>query len=259
MSRHTSRPLALLVPLFLLVAAVAQAQVPAPANLPKVAPPPNAPPPFREGSLDFSFLAATGNSDAQTIGLSGDIIFRPDDWEIRNRAGFLRAETDDELTAEAFFYNFRAARKITPRLSAYGQYDYLRDRFAGIDHRNVLTGGLDYLLVDQGPHRLSLFGGLGYLNEQRLAGDDISTAVFDAGWAYRLKFSDTAEFTDDFRYDQSLSDGDDWRIGHTAALSAKLTSLFSLKVSHNIRYVNAQPPGFDKTDTITAVALVAKF
>lgn len=249
----------LVLALVLLVPAPAAAQTPKPADLPPVAATPNKPPPFREGSLDFSFIAATGNSDAQTLGLAGDIIFRPDDWEIRNRAGFVRAETDDELTAEAFYYNFRGARKVTSRLSVYGQYDYLRDRFAGIEHRNVLTGGLDYLLVDQGPNRLSVFGGLGYLNEQRLAGDDLSTAVFDAGWAYRLKFSETAEFTDDLRYDQSLSEGDDWRIGHTAALSAKLTTLLSLKVSHNIRFVNAPPPGFEKTDTMTAVALVAKF
>jgi putative salt-induced outer membrane protein YdiY len=239
--------------------ALAGAQAPAPAALPPVAATPDKPPPFREGSVDFSFLATTGNTDQRSLGLTGDVIFRPDGWEIRNRAGFLRAETDDELTAEAFFYNFRAARTLTPRLSVYGQYDYLRDQFAGIDHRNVITGGLDYLLVDRAPHRLSVFGGLGYLNEQRVAGDDLSTAVFDGGWAYRLRFSDSAEFTDDFRYDQSLSDGEDWRIGHTAAVTAKLTGLLSLKISHNIRFSNQPPPGFEETDTVTAIALVAKF
>jgi putative salt-induced outer membrane protein len=238
---------------------VAAAQAPAPAALPAVVADKDKPPPFREGTVDFSFIAATGNSDSQTLGLAGDVIVRPDGWEIRNRAGFIRAETDDELTAEAFYYNFRAARKLTARLSAYGQYDYLRDTFAGIEHRSVITGGLDYLVVDRAPHRLSVFAGLGYLNEQRVSGDDLSTAVLDAGWAYRLKFSESAEFTDDFRYDQSLSNGDDWRIGHTAALAAKLTGLFSLKVSHNIRFVNDPPPGFDQTDTLTAIALVAKF
>jgi putative salt-induced outer membrane protein YdiY len=250
---------AFLTLLFLTVPPAALAQAPAPAELPAVAAAPDTPPPFREGSVDFSFIAATGNSESQTIGLAGDLIVRPDGWEIRNRAGFIRAESDDELTAEAFYYNFRAARALTPRLRLYGQYDYLRDTFAGIDHRNVVTGGLDYLLLDRAPHRLSAFAGLGYLNEQRVTGDDISTAVFNAGWAYRLRISESAEFTDDFRWDQSLSDGQDWRIGHTAALTAKLTTLLSLKVSNNIRFVNAPPPGFEKTDSITAVALVAKF
>jgi putative salt-induced outer membrane protein YdiY len=36
-------------------------------------------------------------------------------------------------------------------------------------------------------------------------------------------------------------------------------TIFSLKVSNTIRYVNQPVPGFQTTDTITAVALVAKF
>jgi putative salt-induced outer membrane protein YdiY len=111
---------------------LAWAQAPAPAALPPIAADPDKPPPFRKGSVDFSFLSTSGNTDALTLGLPGDVIVRPGPWEIRNRAGFLRAETDDELTAEAFFYSARAARKLTPRLSMYGQYDYLRDKFAGI-------------------------------------------------------------------------------------------------------------------------------
>ena len=38
-----------------------------------------------------------------------------------------------------------------------------------------------------------------------------------------------------------------------------LTGLLSLKVSHNIRFANQPPPGFENTDTVMAVALVAKF
>jgi len=51
----------------------------------------------------------------------------------------------------------------------------------------------------------------------------------------------------------------DWRIGHAAALTTKVHGILSLKLSHTIRYVNFPPPGFDNTDTITSVALVAKF
>jgi putative salt-induced outer membrane protein YdiY len=56
-----------------------------------------------------------------------------------------------------------------------------------------------------------------------------------------------------------LSDGNDWRAGNNATVSAKLTTVFSLKLSNTIRYVNDPVPGFLKTDTVTAIALVAKF
>ena len=220
---------------------------------------PPAPPPLREGTVDFSFVSTTGNSSTQSVGLSADVIFRPDSWEIRNRAAFVRAESDDTVSAQAFAYQFKAARKVTSRLSAYGQYDYLRDTFAGVDHRNGVLGGADYLLLGRERQSLKVFGGLGYANERRITGDDVSTGVLDTGWAYKLKFSATAEFTDDLRYGASFYASKDWRLGHVAAVTARLTQLLSLKVSHTTRYSNFPPPGFEKTDTITAVALVAKF
>ena len=71
--------------------------------------------------------------------------------------------------------------------------------------------------------------------------------------------SETAEITEDIRYEQSLEDGDQWRLDNTLALVAKINTIFSLKVSNVIRYANAPVEGFETTDTITSVALVAKF
>jgi hypothetical protein len=58
--------------------AVAAAQAPAPPS-----------PPAREGTVDFSFVATTGNSSTQSIGVSGDVIHRPGSWEIRNKAAYV--------------------------------------------------------------------------------------------------------------------------------------------------------------------------
>jgi putative salt-induced outer membrane protein len=220
---------------------------------------PPVPPPLLEGTVDFSFVATTGNSSTQSMGLSGDTLYRPASWEIRNKVSYVRARTGDELSAQALTYLGRAARKITPRLSGYGQYDYMRDLFAGIEHRNAVMGGVEFLLTNTAPHTLTLFGGVGYVNEQRVTGADVSTGAVDAGWAYKLKVSSTAEFTDDFRWGTSFYDTADWRIGHVAAFTTRINNLLSLKVSHTTRHVNFPPPGFKNTDTITAVALVAKF
>jgi putative salt-induced outer membrane protein YdiY len=42
-------------------------------------------------------------------------------------------------------------------------------------------------------------------------------------------------------------------------VTTKLASGLSLKVSNAIRYANFPPPGFKKTDSVTSVAIVAKF
>jgi len=241
----------LLLVLVLALPTVARAQ--------PAAAPPAPPPPLVEGTVDFSFVSTTGNTDTQSIGLSGDVIYRPAPWEIRNRAVFVRAEDEGEVSAQSLAYLFRASRKLAPRVSVYGQYDYARDTFAGFEHRNGVTGGVEYLLIDAAPHSLKVSGGLGYVNEQRLAGEDVSTGALDIGWAYKLTISATADFTDDFRWVESFYDSSDWRISHVAALTARVHSFLSLKVSHTTRYVNFPPAGFDNTDTIAAVALVAKF
>ena len=57
----------------------------------------------------------------------------------------------------------------------------------------------------------------------------------------------------------SVSEGDDWRYANVITLTAKVTTLFSLKLSNTIRYVNLPVFGFKNTDAVTAVALVAKF
>ena len=171
----------------------------------------------------------------------------------------MRNEVESDVKAESFRSLVRAERSIRPRLSAFGQWGYLHDTFAGIDHRNVFAGGVSYVLFAQQPHELSVDAGVGYTNEQRTVGDDISAAMALAGAHYRWKFTETAEFTDDSSIELTFSDFDGWRWDNVAAISAKLTSVLSLKVSNTIRYVNAPVKGFETTDMITAVSLVAKF
>jgi putative salt-induced outer membrane protein len=225
---------------------------------PSAAPPPP-PPPEREGSAEFAYVGTSGNSSTQTIGLGGELIFRPAPWETHLKVTYVRNKSEEELTAESFLFVFRAQRQLKPRLSAYGQYGYQRDRFAGILDRNAVEGGLAYTAVDNAPHKLIVDGGLGYANEQRVVPPDLSTATAGGGGIYTLTFSKTSQLSEDGHFVFSLSDGDDWRYANILSLTAKMTTLFSLKASNTIRYVNMPVPGFKTTDVMTAIALVAKF
>ncbi len=77
---------------------------------------------------------------------------------------------------------------------------------------------------------------------------------------YRLKLSAVADISDDARFSVAVADGgNDWRFANIASVNSKLNSFLSLKVSNTVRYVHAPAPTFETTDTITAIALVAKF
>lgn len=232
------------------VAAQAQPPAPAPAPAPE-------PPPRFEASGQFTFLNTRGNADTQSLGAGGDAIFRPDPWTYRAKAVFAQTETEDELSARSFAGLFRASRALNPRLSLYGQYDFLRDRFAGVEQRHIVEGGASYLAVDAAPHRLRLDAGLGYLYEEQ-PDDHFDSLTLSLGAAYRLAISSTSELTYEPRFLLPFSDTGAWKFDQNAALAVALNTILALKLSHTIRYSADPPEGFDTTDTIMAVSIVAK-
>jgi putative salt-induced outer membrane protein len=206
-----------------------------------------------------AFVNSAGNAESTSLGVRGELIYRPDPWMLKMRGAFVRLESEEELEAQSFTWLFRAERPIRPRLALFAQHDYLRDLFAGIEHKNVVSGGVSYKAIETARQTLVLDGGLGVSNEQRVLGEDETTAVLLGGVGYKVKISETTELTEDLRFEQSLSDGDDWRLDNAVAVVAKITEIFALKVSNVIRYANEPVEGFESTDTITSVALVAKF
>ena len=235
-----------------------QAQTPAPPPQPAAAAPPPPPPP-REGTAEFSFVGTSGNAETSALGLGGEYIVRRDPWQFRGKVGYVRNKSDDELKAESFKGLLRASRTLTDRLSAFGEYGYFHDRFAGIESRNTIDGGLTFALVRPAPHQLDVDVALGYAHENRVEGENLSTAQLLGGARYKFIISETADITDDARMSFSLSDSDDWRSENIAGLTVKIATIFSLKLSNTFRYVHAPALGFESTDVITSLALVAKF
>jgi hypothetical protein len=99
------RILTVLLALMVLLPPAAQAQAPAP-------------PPLREGSAEFAFVGTGGNSETETIGLSGEFIYRPSPWETRFKAAYVRNESQDQLKAQAVTFVGRAQRTINARWPA---------------------------------------------------------------------------------------------------------------------------------------------
>ncbi len=216
-------------------------------------------PPRHETTGEFAFVGVSGNASSTTVGLGYETIARPGTWVFRHRLFFVRNESEGIKTAQALLYTPRVEKTINARLSAFGEYAYFRDRFAGVAHRNSLSAGLALTAVNSSRQKLTADLGVGYLDEARLAGDDVSSATWGTGAIYVLKLSDTSEISDDLGIVGTFDNADDWRLDHTIALTAKLTSVVSLKVSNAVRFSNFPAPGFKKTDTVTSIALVASF
>lgn len=222
-------------------------------------PPADEPPPRWERKAEVSFVATSGNTDTSTAGLGASMIWRPSPWTTEAKVAFVRSEAQEVETARSLAADLRQARNLSPRVDIFGRYGFLSDEFAGIDARNTIDGGVGYKLLLGPVHTLRLDAGLGYSREDRVTGDDLSFALINLGPAYKFKISENADITDAAIWTRSLDEGEDWRFNNALALTAAISRIFSLKAQHELKHANAPVPGFEKTDTLMSVALVAKW
>ena len=211
------------------------------------------------GTAEISAIATSGNSDTRTFGLGGEVLFDPGTWKLLARVAYVETEADDVLRARSQAALLEASRTLSERLDVYGRGGYLRDLFAGIERRLTTEAGLAYQVISTEPHSLQLLGGAGFTREQRLAGDDLSLGTANATGRYAWALTETSALTEEAAFVADLSTGDHWRFSNELAATAALSNRLSLKVSHKLSYLNEPVPGFRKTDTIFAAALVANF
>jgi putative salt-induced outer membrane protein YdiY len=158
---------------------------------------PAQPPPDHETSAELSFVGTGGNSSTETIGVGGSRFDRVDGWLITSKAAYVRNNSDGVLKAESIALAFQGAKILTPKLSVFGKYGFLHDRFAGIESRNTIAIGEAYILIDNKKNKFTVDGAFGYASEERTISATTKTATWDMGLLYDLKLSDNAEITDE--------------------------------------------------------------
>ena len=114
-------------------------------------------------------------------------------------------------------------------------------------------------MIATDPQSLQLLAGFGFTREQRAVGDALSLGTANVTGRYRWTISETSALTEEVAFVADLNTGDDWRFTNEVAVTAALSTRLSLKVSHKLSHLNRPVPGFRKTDTILAAAMVANF
>jgi len=213
------------------------------------------------GETGLSFVATTGNSETQTLGLDLKFERRPEPWGVVFGGSFIRAEQDKELTAERYGAYVRGKRALSERWELFAGLSGEKDQFAGYDLRGVLDAGATYKALVGPTHELSFDGGLAWTTEDFIEGQGSDNDYFGAilGLDYKWSFSDNAYLGQTLDYFPNFDNSTDWRFVSETSLQGSLTSLLALKLAYLIRYDNEPVPGFDDTDTTATASLVLKF
>ncbi len=172
------------------------------------------------------------------------------------------AERDAEKVeiARKYWGDARYDRFLGDKSSLYVLGGVLSDIYAGYDLRSHEQIGYSRILVDNDSTDLKVELGADVAQENYVVGIDPNTAmVYSARGMASLshKFNDSVSFSDTVEAYENILDTADLRVLNEAALSAKLSDVFSVKLSNQLTFDNVPVQGYRKLDQVTLISLVA--
>jgi putative salt-induced outer membrane protein YdiY len=209
----------------------------------------------------ISYVQASGNSDANTLGLKARIGRKWKRSQLELKASGLRASSGErertavgteetfvveerstsELKAENYLLNGRLERKVSERFFWNVGAAWERDRFAGIDNRTQGVLGVGNTLIDR--ERLKLKTTYGatlthVVDVDEAANADRTFLGAQLTWALEVGLGKNAKYTSTLDLDDNLEEVEDFRADMVHGLSASVTSHLALKVSLQWLYRN---------------------
>ena len=193
---------------------------------------------------------------------------------------------DNQLVAQNYYLSGRWDQKISDRFFWYAGAGWDRNRFAGIENRYTIAGGVGNIWVDSDKVKFRTDYAVTGTNESPVVpnpGFPESFVGLRFSWAYLHKFGANTTYTDKLILDENLNETSDYRADWTNSLSVSMTSHLALKVSLQWLYrhmpalqavdvYDTPPPPYgdgtkvgtvyqplEKLDNIFNISLVANF
>jgi putative salt-induced outer membrane protein len=206
-----------------------------------------------------SYLSANGNTKSSTLGASNEFEYKWTRSTFNLNAGGLGTQSQNVVTAEQYYANEKLSLKLSGRNYVFERVGWDKSRFSGIANRIDSSLGLGRGLVKTKRHDLIAELGGGYVNEQRTRSARQSFAAGRAYGKYVFTISPTADFSQDAEYLHNFERSQGYRVNSETALVSAMSTHMSLKVSYVVKYLNEPAPGFGKTDTMTAAAVIFNY
>ena len=235
----------------LIIARSASAQAPAAA--------PKEPPPLWDVELGAAYVGTSGNTDTSSVGANFGAHRRGLVWQIESTATAVSVSTDDAKTAERYLGQVQATRKLNAIIGLTAGEKAERDRFAGIDFRNIINGGLSWVLVHSEDWTLDGLTALAWNHESSTIGPGRDDAMGVLQLLSRIPFGGSGNTTQRFTYYPDFTQSSAYRTEAEITAQASMTSRLALKFGYLFRYSNDPVPGFKKSDNTTTASIVLRW
>jgi putative salt-induced outer membrane protein YdiY len=202
-------------------------------------------------ALGAAAINSSGNTNASSFNLSGDVVraTADDKWRITGNA--LYSKSEGEVSGNQAHLETRHDWNFTPVWFGYAGGSGDRDPLAELAHRLSVNGGAGYHLVKQPDRTFDVFGGLAYTHEayttprfiDDASRDGFSYASLMIGEESTHAFSDTVSARQRLVALPNLRDRGQYRLQFEAALSVAVSKRMSLNVGFTARHDSDPGPG----------------
>lgn len=204
------------------------------------------------GKATLGYLATTGNTENSSLNSGLEVGYVSGKWAHRVKALAINSSESKQTTAEAYQLAWKSEYDFSAHNYLFGRANWRKDRFSGYDTQLSETVGYGRRLIDTGVHRLSAEMGAGARQSELQGGSTEDDVIFRGGLDYRWKFSETAEFTQNFVLESGKVNN---YLESVSVLRARLQGDLALVASYTIKNNSEVPLGTRKTDTFTAISL----
>jgi putative salt-induced outer membrane protein YdiY len=217
------------------------------------------PPPTWKLDAELSASATGGNTSTRALGAAAIAGHRSKPATTDARLTFLTSEAGGVTLARAVTAQGRHARRLSERAEVFGRADYVRDLFAGIEHRSHVEGGLARIAAPTAQQSWSAALGIGVTIEDRLDAPQLEFATATAALAFNWTPRPGTAIRGETTLVMDVEAAQNWRTTNALAATVTLTRLLALRASQAFEYRRQPVPTFRRTDLRTTVAFVFTF
>jgi putative salt-induced outer membrane protein len=217
------------------------------------------PSPFT-GKLAGGFNFTSGNSSTKSYNLAVSLQYDPRTKNVvKADAFYLRSVEDGLSSVDRTSAHLRDEYSLGPRWFAFGDGQFIRDRFKEIDGLVAVTAGAGLHLVKTSERDLTADLSAGVLDEKDTDRDRTSSGVLRAGEAYNWKISKTATLSQNAFALWKTQDFADAYYHFDVALGAEVADHLELKVALIDEYKRKPPdPAIKRNDVAGIIQLEVK-
>jgi len=215
-------------------------------------------------STSLSILQASGNTNEFSLGFDTEQNLNFKKSQFNFKGSVIYAESQGTRDTEFYFSQLNYRYSFEPRFYGVASTQLERNVLSGYNYRFSLSAGAGYFWIKAKKLEASSEAALGWSGEnniEKASDSNVSLTFFSMSISNSIKIplSSNSELNHQNIFFFNLKEGNDFRINSISSVSFSISKIFSIKLSHQLKYNHRPVTGFKNTDQYILSSLVLKF